>query len=284
MKKQSLWSGVWIRLRHVAIEVYCFLTAPFVVRSCLGIFSLLGVLLALTLWWMNCYTHHGAFMEVPDYVGKSIRTAGSMAKSNTFRVVVSDSIYMAGKMPGEILSQNPLPKSRVKQGRTLYFTIAKSNPELVNLPDLSGGDDFDLYSRKLGRLGVRPRISSRIADPRLENNTIVAVIHNGDTITRKIRSGYRVPVGSVVDFVVSEQVSDNVVVPDCLCETLGAARFLISAAQLRVGAIVKDDTVTDEDIAYVWRQSPPYDPNQIVSPGQTVDLYLTAEKPTFCPD
>ena len=284
MEKTSIWSRIWQGIRHVAIEVYCFCTAPFVVRNCLGMFSLLTAVFLLTFWWLKCYTNHGDSMEVPDYVGKNLRVAGPMARSKRLNVVVSDSLYMPGKAPGDIISQNPKAKSRVKQGRTLYLTIAKGNPDIVELPDLSGGDDYDLYSRKLSRLGVKTRISARVADPRLESNTIVVVAYKGDTITQKIRRGYKVEMGAVIDFVVSEKVAQDVAIPDCVCETFGAARFLLEASNLSVGTVIKDETVTDEEIAFVWRQTPPFDPSGTLRVGNAIDLYLTAQRPTFCPE
>ncbi|MFZ4635163.1 MAG: PASTA domain-containing protein [Saprospiraceae bacterium] len=284
MEKTSIWSRIWQGIRHVAIEVYCFCTAPFVVRNCLGMFSLLTAVFLLTFWWLKCYTNHGDSMEVPDYVGKNLRVAGPMARSKRLNVVVSDSLYMPGKAPGDIISQNPKAKSRVKQGRTLYLTIAKGNPDIVALPDLSGGDDYDLYSRKLSRLGVKTRISARVADPRLESNTIVAVVYKGDTITQKIRRGYKVEMGAVIDFVVSEKVAQDVAIPDCVCETFGAARFLLEASNLSVGTVIKDESVTDEEIAFVWRQTPPFDASGTLRVGNAIDLYLTAQRPTFCPE
>jgi beta-lactam-binding protein with PASTA domain len=284
MEKTSIWSRIWQGIRHFAIEVYCFCTAPFVVRNCLGMFSLLAGVFLLTFWWLQCYTNHGDSMEVPDYVGKNLRVAGPMAKSKRLNVVVSDSIFMPGKIPGDIISQNPKAKSRVKQGRTLYLTIAKGNPDIVELPDLSGGDDYDIYSRKLSRLGVKTRITARVADPRLESNTIVAVVYKGDTITQKIRKGYKAEMGAVIDFVVSEKVAQDVAIPDCVCETYGAARFLLEASNLSVGTVIKDETVSDEEIAFVWRQTPPFDPTGVLRVGNAIDLYLTSQRPTFCPE
>ncbi|MDX2135925.1 MAG: PASTA domain-containing protein [Saprospiraceae bacterium] len=284
MEHTSIWSRIRQAVRHTAIEAYCFITAPFVVRNCLAMFGLLSVIFLTTFWWLTCYTNHGESMEVPEYIGQNIRIAIPQAKSRNLRIVVSDSLYVPGKMPGEILDQNPKPKSRVKKGRTLYLTVAKSNPDVVALPDLAGGDDYDLYSRKLSRLGIKTRISARVADPRLEPNTIVAVLLGRDTITPQIRRGMKVEMGTVLDFVVSEKVAENVAIPDCVCETFGAARFLLLAANLKVGTVIADETVTDEEIAFVWRQAPPYDAAGSLRVGESIDLYLSGKRPSFCPE
>jgi len=273
---------IWLAIRQAGFEVYSFLTAPFVVRNCLGLIGFFSGLFLFTFWWLKCYTNHGESQEVPNFIGMGYRAASAMAMSSDFDVVVNDSIYVPGKPPGQVLAQNPVPRSRVKEGRTLYFTIAKNNPDIIKMPDLVGSDDYDLYSRKCIRLGLKPRVLARIADPKLSPNTIVAVLFQGDTITEEIRSGYRVEMGATIDFVVSEQVALTVEIPDCVCQTYDAARFLISSSNLSVGAVINDGTVVDQLTAYVWRQTPQFDPEGTMRVGEQIDLYLTQERPAGC--
>jgi len=244
--------------------------------------GLLTTLFLMTFWWLRCYTNHGESIQVPSYVGMGFREAFRKARSRDFQVAVSDSIYVPGKAPGEIISQNPAPESRVKEGRTIYFTIAKNNPDILKLPDLASGDDYDIYSRKLSLMGLKPRIAARVADPKVGTNTILAVIYKGDTITYKIRGGYKVEMGTAVDFVVSDKIMLNVAIPECVCQTLDAAKFLIQTSNLSVGTIIPNGTVTNPETAYVWRQSPKFDPNGIMRAGEQIDLWITQEKPVDC--
>ena len=280
--QQTFLQRLWQRLRRFGFELYAFFTAPFVAKNLLGMIGLVTGLFLLTFWWLKCYTNHGESLQVPSYVGMSYREAARKAAARDFSVAVSDSLYVPGKPPGEVLSQNPRAESRVKEGRTIYFTVAKNNPDLIKLPSLSSGDDYEIYSRKLTRLGLKPRILARIADPKLDPNTITAVLYRGDTITRKIAGGITVEMGGTVDFIVSEEVTLTVNIPDCGCQTLDAARFLIQASNLSVGSIIKDGTVTDDQNAYVYRQTPRYDPNGTMRVGEQIDLYLTQEKPKNC--
>ena len=274
---------MWEKIRRFGVEVYCFLTAPFVVKNCLGVLGLFGSVFLFTFWWLKCYTNHGESVQVPSYVGMSLRDAARKARSRNFSVAISDSIYVAGKAPGEVLAQNPKAESLVKEGRTIYFTVAKNNPDIIKLPDLTDGDDYDLYSRKLTRMGLKPRIAARVADPS-ETNTIVSVIYRGDTITREIARGYKVEMGATIDFVVSDKVMLNVSIPDCICQTYDAAKFLIQTSNLSVGSVIKDGTVTDPESAYVWRQNPGYNASETMRVGEQIDLYLTQAKPAQCPD
>lgn len=271
---------MWQRIRRFGVELYAFFTTPFVLKNCLGMGGMLFTLFLLTFWWLKCYTKHGESVQVPSYVGMSFREAARKARARDFGVAISDSMYVPGKPPGEIIAQDPKPESRVKEGRTIYFTVTKNNPDIIKLPELAGSDDYDLYSRKLSRLGLKPRIVARLPDPKLGPNVIVDVIYRGDTITRQIRYGAPVEMGSTIDFVVSEEVTMTVNIPDCVGQTLDAARFLIQTSELSVGAIIPDGTTTrDDKNAYVYRQSPKFDPNGIMRKGEQVDLYITANKP-----
>ncbi len=272
---------MWEKIRRFGVELYAYLTAPFVVRNYLGMLALAGSILVLTFWWLTCYTNHGESVQVPSYVGMGIQEAARKARSRNFNVAVSDSIYMPGKAPGEIIMQDPKAQSRVKEGRTVYFIITKNNPDIIRLPELAGSDDYELYSRKLSRLGLKPRIVSRVADPKLEPNTIVQVIYRNDTITRKIRQGFSVEMGGTIDFVVSEAVTLTVGIPDCVGQAIDAAKFLIQASDLSVGAIIPDGTVVDIETAFVYRQSPKYDPNGTMRKGEMIDLYITQDKPVI---
>jgi beta-lactam-binding protein with PASTA domain len=283
--KSSVFQQIWFRIRRVGVEIYAFITTPFVFKNCLGMVGILFFFLMMTFWWLKCYTNHGESVQVPSYEGMSFREAAKKARSRDFGVAVSDSIYIPGEPPGQIVSQDPKPNSRVKEGRTIYFTVTKNNPDILKLPDLKAGDDYEIYSRRLSRIGLKPRIVARAADPGVAPNTIIAVIYKGDTITEQLRIG-QVPVemGASIDFVVSEEVTLTVTMPDCLCLTLSEARFKLQVSELTIGAVIKDGTVTDEESAYVWRQSPKYDPNGTMRKGEKMDLYLTQNLPASCAD
>ena len=49
-----------------------------------------------------------------------------------------------------------------------------------------------------------------------------------------------------------------------------------------MGTVVKDATVTNQETAYIWKQTPKYNPNEIMRKGESIDLYLTQEKPKSC--
>jgi beta-lactam-binding protein with PASTA domain len=275
---------MWQKIRHIGIEIYCFLTAPLVAKSCLGIFAAFCGFVLLTALWLKCYTNHNESMETPNYVGLSYAEARKKARNRDFNVEIADSIFQVNTVPGMVLSQNPEPGSRVKEGRTLYFTVSKNNPDLIKLPSLRSNDEYERYSKTLARLGLKPRIVGNTHNSKLEPNTIVAVIYKGDTVTHKLEIGVQVAMGEYIDFVVSEQLGLDVVVPDCVCKTYDAAKFLIISNNLTLGTTVKDATVTNIETAYVMRQTPSYAADTKIRVGEQIDLYLTQKPPSGCPD
>jgi beta-lactam-binding protein with PASTA domain len=274
-------SQIWQKIRRIGLEIYCFLTAPFVVKNCLGMVTFVGLLFMLTIWWLKCYTNHGESIEVPQITGLNYREALRAAKSSNLDLAVTDSLYLEGKAPGEVLSQNPKAKSHVKEGRTIYITIVKSSADMVTLPNLASNDDYEMYARQCSRMNVKTRISARVPSSKLEPNVILAVIHRADTITNLLRRGHKVEMGSILDFVVTEPVSADLSVPELVCMTFDEAKFLLSNSPLTLGQVIKDATVTNTADAYVWKQQPAPSTTGIV-PGQTIDLYLTQEAPQGC--
>lgn len=267
-------------LRRIGMEVYCFLTAPMVVKNCLGMLTFLGTLLLLTTWWLQCYTQHGEQAEVPDFVGMTYKEAIRSAKARPFRLAIADSVFIEDKAPGEVISQQPKSKSAVKEDRTIYLTIVKSNPDLVPLPPLAGNDDYTIYSRQCNRLNIKTRISAKVPDDRLEPNTILEVIYKRDTITHLLGSQYKIEMGTVLDFVVTDKVDSDLMVPDLVCLSLKEAKFILLSSGFSIGNLVKNASVTDESTAWVWKQFPLPE-----SPGAqdlTIDLYLTQELPVRC--
>ena len=174
----------WVKIKYWGIETFRFLTSGIFLRNFLGVITLFAVLLFISFWWMRCYSKHGESLQVHNYIGMDLNDAISKANKKSFDIVISDSIFLPDKAPNLVLDQNPQPLSRVKENRKIYLTVTKSNPDLVTLPDLLGGnDDYKTYSRKLERLRVKSKITSRRFSNKLEANTILEVIYQGDTLS-----------------------------------------------------------------------------------------------------
>ena len=103
---------IWLFIRRVGVELYAFFTTPFVLRNCLGATGFLVGFLLLSSWWLTCYTNHGDSIEVPRLTDMSFREASRKARGQGFSVAISDSIFVSGKPPQEVIDQNPKPGCR----------------------------------------------------------------------------------------------------------------------------------------------------------------------------
>jgi beta-lactam-binding protein with PASTA domain len=279
----SKWEKVKAKLKIMAQETWWFVSSGIFMKNCLGVIAFVLAFVWMTSFWLKCYTDHGESLEVPNFVGMTLTEAESKAKNRNFNLVVSDSVYRSDKPAFTILEQNPKPQNRVKEDRSIYLTIVKAVAENVLLPDIAGGnDDFEQYAKKLGLQQIKAEIISRQYDGILEPNTIIDVIYEGDTITNRLRYGVKIPKGSTVLFIVSERENSNIQIPDLVCMKADAAKFLLSSSNLNVGNIVKDNSVLEEDDAYIWKQEPAHEPGVTMRIGEQVTIYITAKIPNGC--
>ncbi len=246
----------------------------------LGVLALIFFVMS---WWMRCYTNHDESVQVEKYIGMRADDAVGKIRSKGFRYVFSDSIFLVDKEPGIVLDQNPHPLARVKERRTIYLTISKSTPDEVNLPGLIGNYDYEQYVKKLKLLGIKARVRERSFDNKLEENTILHFYLGDKKITDdNLREGVKVPMGSVLDFVVSTRTGGSLTVPDLICMKYSEAEFIITSSNLTIGTVNEDDSVFDRDNAYVWKQEPAFAPGITMRIGEQMTVYLTQKVPEGC--
>ena len=102
----------------------------------LVIFLLCFVLLWLTIKLLNVYTRHGKVYEIPDFSGMTIDQVKE-AYGKDYHFILIDSVYSKTQEPGAIVQQDPLPHSKVKHGRNVYYIIVAKTPEKTNMPNLN---------------------------------------------------------------------------------------------------------------------------------------------------
>ena len=94
------------------------------------------VLLWLTIKMLNAYTRHGKVYEMPDFSGLTTQEVERMYGKD-YHFILIDSIYSKTQEPGSIVQQDPLPGSKVKQGRNVYYIIVAKTPERTTMPNLN---------------------------------------------------------------------------------------------------------------------------------------------------
>ena len=103
----------------------------FLIAIALSVFLLWAVLKS-----MDVFTQHGDVYIVPDFDGQTLSQLSDDGYDDYFIFEIIDSVYFKSKEKGTVVLQNPLPGSKVKQGRHVYLTIVAQTPELVLMPNL----------------------------------------------------------------------------------------------------------------------------------------------------
>jgi eukaryotic-like serine/threonine-protein kinase len=255
----DFFARLWQRTKTYAIETYYFLTSKIFLINFGKILVLVLGFLALTFWWLTCYTKHGLSTTVPNLVGLRTEEAKRKAESMGFDVSVSDSIpVMDGKRPDVVDKQNPSPNYRVKEGRTIYLTVTRSTADMVVLPDMfkPGYDYYDYYIKHLAVIGVSPRIIDKRADARLTENTILDILVDNVSVRDRISQGVKVPRGCTVDFIVSTTETDETDMPNLVGLPFEGIETVLQGSSLVLGDVQRDASVTDDANAIVASQSP----------------------------
>jgi len=228
-------------------------------------------ILFLIIFSLSTYTHHGEFYTVPDFRGKQPADLSQYAEENGFEFVVIDSLY-DNKLPeGSILTQDPLPESKVKHSRTIYLTVVSAEPEKVSMPnliDLSLRQSISLletYNLQVGALEYIPDMAK---------NAVLHQKYKG----AEIEAGKPIKKGSRIDLVLGQGTSgDKLALPFLLGKKQSEVMKILRASSLNIGSEVFEDS-KDTVHARVFRQSPAYGPGIKINMGMQIDIWYRSDK------
>ena len=102
----------------------------------LVIIVLIPLLFWLTIKMLNSCTRHGKEYEMPDFRGMTTEEV-EQKYGKDYGLILIDSIYSKTERPGSIVQQDPLPGSKVKRGRNVYYIIVAKTPEPTKMPNLN---------------------------------------------------------------------------------------------------------------------------------------------------
>jgi beta-lactam-binding protein with PASTA domain len=243
---------------------------------------LIACLILLTFQGLKCYTNHGEAVTVPNLKNQTIGQIKPLLRQSSLQIQVVDSTYDPDKLPLTIMEQTPPPTSetglKVKKHRTIYLTVNSIMPPLKPLPSI-WDKDFRTATRILENNGFR--VSERERKPDKAVNTVLEVYYKGKELDRTKRN--RLPANSKLEIVVAaEDGGSEVNVPKVICMLYEEAVFLVESSNLNILIIDKDGTVTNEDKAYIWKQSPMPEPGLTLTVGEEVSVWLTNGMPPGC--
>jgi beta-lactam-binding protein with PASTA domain len=229
----------------------------------------------ITLMILKMYTRHDQVAVTPNYVGLSMDQVHNLESSKDFELVVVDSIYDYTRTPGSVISQDPLPDTKVKPGRSIYLSLVSYMPEQVSMPALT---DLSLRRAKalLQTYGLKLGSVSVIAD--MAENAVLKVSVNG----KNVKPGTPIRKGSIVDLVIgSGRGAGESAIPFLIGKARGEARLELT----RLGFTISDEFYSegcDSTNARVYEQTPAYIYGKRVQAGTGFSLiYKSGEKFNF---
>lgn len=234
-------------------------------------------LIFLFLSLLDIITRHNKYEEVPNVAGKTLAEAYSILEEKGFVVEIQDSIWDPKIAPNQVLKQAPEGGQLVKSHRSIFLSVNRAQPPLVDMPNLVGFSFRNalLYLEQLGlELGDTTR------KPDIARDAVLEQRYNG----RSVAGGARIFAGSRIDLVLGSGLGNNeYTVPDLVGLTYAEARELLSSMGINFGAVLPDPDVKDLENAFVYRQNP-----NVTSPlpeggkqtnrireGQSMDVWLS---------
>ncbi len=253
----------------------------FITHRPLWLNLLTGLLLAVIVFFifvfsLNWITHHNESKTVTAVTRKSFSQAETILHDAGFEVEIQDSIYVDSVPPMTVLRQVPEDGEVVKVNRTVYVTINRAVPPLVEMPNLVGFS-YRSAEMELSNMGLRVGDTFYRAD--FARNSVLEQRYKGEII----KAGTKIRMGSSISFILGTGVgNEKFLVPNLVGKTYCEAKQWIESRGLVMGVPMAAG-ISDTCRAYIYDQRPArfdeFNKLQYIRTGQTIDVWLQADKP-----
>jgi beta-lactam-binding protein with PASTA domain len=239
----------------------------------LGLAIIIILIFLQSLDWM---TRHGKTLTIPSVMGKSYTEAVKVLEDQGFDVLIQDSIYVDTSAPLLVLRQFPEADATVKSNRTVYLTINRAIPPLIEMPNLEG------LSFRSAEVAIRQyglNLGDTVYRNHFARNAILEVLYEGT----RIKPGTKIHMGSELTLVLGSGVGEEQFpVPNLFGRTLSEARIYLESMGLMID-VINPPELGGNPNAFVYDQEPkPYTADgrvNLIRQGQLVDLFIQLEKP-----
>ena len=231
------------------------------------------LLIFLTLQMLGWLTKHGEYLTVPAVKGKRTNEAIKMLESKGFDAVIQDSVFTDTLQRGIIIKQLPDADATVKVNRTVFLTVNRYMPPMIDMPALEGKSlsfAMDLLQRNHLQLG------DTTFKPDFMKGSVLEQQYNGDKIT----AGTKVVWGSKISLVIAGGLQDEQIsVPDLIGKTFAEGRAVLEQSGINIGAVIAKDAIKDTAAAFIYKQNPDRFNEEkktvYIHPGQLMDIYIS---------
>lgn len=165
-----------------------------VLANILAMIIIALALMLITFRWINKYTLHGQYIEVPDLSGMFEEEAGKALAAQGLKYEVSEYKYNKMIVEGGVIEQKPKPGSYVKQGRKVYLTLNSGKEPLRAVPDVADNSSIRAAESKLRAAGFK---LTRTVYVDGDLDWVYEIRYQG----QKIEAGTELPEGSTLTIV-----------------------------------------------------------------------------------
>lgn len=165
-----------------------------VLANILAMIIIALALVLITFRWINKYTLHGQYIDVPDLSGMFEEEAGKALAAQGLKYEVSEYKYNKMIVEGGVIEQKPKPGSYVKQGRKVYLTLNSGKEPLRAVPDVADNSSIRAAESKLRAAGFK---LTRTVYVDGDLDWVYEIRYQG----QKIEAGTELPEGSTLTIV-----------------------------------------------------------------------------------
>lgn len=231
------------------------------------------LLLFLFLKMLGWITKHGEYLKVPSITGMKTSEAIKLLKKEGFDVYIQDSIFTDTAARGIVLKQLPDPDATVKINRTVFITVNRVIPPLVEMPRLEGQNlSFALKILERNHL----KLGDTIYKPDFMMGSVLEQQYNGLRIPEKAKIQW----GSRITLIIGGGLeTQQLPVPSLVGMTFAEAKAYIEENSIGLGAVITEGKITDTSSAFVFKQRPDrFDADKkplYIQSGQLMDLWIS---------
>ncbi|MEJ7677823.1 MAG: PASTA domain-containing protein [Segetibacter sp.] len=116
---------------------------------------------------------------MPSVVGKNVDAARKILEDKGFEVEIQDSLYIDTIPKLAVIKQSPEEDADVKVNRTIYLTINRAQPPLVEMPNLVG---FSIRNAQMYLENLGLHLGDTSFRPDIAKNAVLEQLYKGQPI------------------------------------------------------------------------------------------------------
>ncbi len=230
----------------------------------------------LFLKMLGWITKHGHYLKVPAVKGMQTHEAIKLLEEQGFEVYIQDSIFTDTAKRGIVLKQLPDPNATVKINRTVFITVNRYVPPMIEMPRVEG-QNLSFAIKILERNHLK--LGDTTFKPDFMLGSVLEQQYKGARIAEKTKIQW----GSRVDLIIGGGLqATQMLVPSLINMTYAEAKAYLDQTGIGLAAVIGVGRISDTASAFVVEQRPDrFDVNKnpvYIQAGQVMDIYISQDK------